>query len=183
MNSIDKNQPERNEENLNAEDAINKIKEIVKSAPNCFFCTGISSGGSDGARPMNVREIDDQGNLWFLSADDSHKNKELTADHSVKLYFQGSEHSDFLQLNGEATILRDKAKIQELWEPIIKTWFTEGVDDPRITVISDPVRWVLLGHQTRKRYRRYQNAFRCNDRQDSRRFYSRKTGSTGVTWL
>ena len=136
MNSIDKNQPERNEENLKAEDAINKIKEIVKSAPNCFFCTGISSGASDGARPMNVREIDDQGNLWFLSADDSHKNKELTADHSVKLYFQGSEHSDFLQLNGEATILRDKAKIQELWEPIIKTWFTEGVDDPRITVIK-----------------------------------------------
>ena len=136
MNSIDKNQEERNEENLKAEDAINKIKEIVESAPNCFFCTAVSSGGSDGARPMNVREIDDQGNLWFLSADDSHKNKELTADHSVKLYFQGSEHSDFLQLNGEATILRDKARIQELWEPIIKTWFTEGVDDPRITVIK-----------------------------------------------
>jgi general stress protein 26 len=26
--------------------------------------------------------------------------------------------------------------IKELWEPIIKTWFTEGVDDPRITVIK-----------------------------------------------
>lgn len=27
-------------------------------------------------------------------------------------------------------------KIKELWDPILKTWFTEGVDDPRITVIK-----------------------------------------------
>ena len=80
--------------------------------------------------------MDDAGNLWFLSADDSHKNAEIALDSSVKLYFHGSPHSDFLQLNGHATILRDKAKIKELWEPIIKTWFTEGIDDPRITVIK-----------------------------------------------
>lgn len=39
-------------------------------------------------------------------------------------------------LSGQATVSRDKAKIKELWEPIVKTWFTEGVDDPRITVIK-----------------------------------------------
>ncbi|MGE3509589.1 MAG: pyridoxamine 5'-phosphate oxidase family protein [Vicinamibacterales bacterium] len=27
-------------------------------------------------------------------------------------------------------------KIDELWEPLAKTWFTEGKDDPRITVIK-----------------------------------------------
>lgn len=37
---------------------------------------------------------------------------------------------------GEATVSRDKPKIEELWEPIIKTWFTEGKDDLRITVIK-----------------------------------------------
>ena len=26
-------------------------------------------------------------------------------------------------------------KIKELWNPMLKTWFTEGVDDPRISVI------------------------------------------------
>lgn len=85
---------------------------------------------------MSVQQIDEEGNFWFLSADDSHKNAELELDPSVKLYFQGSPHSDFLQIEGRATISRDKAKIEELWEPIIKTWFTGGVDDPRITVIK-----------------------------------------------
>lgn len=85
---------------------------------------------------MSVQQVDDKGNLWFLSADDSHKNEELSANPTVTLYFQGSPHSDFLYLKGRATVSRDKAKIKELWKFVIKTWFTEGVDDPRITVIK-----------------------------------------------
>ena len=45
---------------------------------------------SCGTRPMGVQNVDDDGNLWFLSANDSHKNGELARDPSVKLYFQGS---------------------------------------------------------------------------------------------
>ena len=36
----------------NASDAINKIKEIVQQAPNCFFCTSAASSNSPAARPM-----------------------------------------------------------------------------------------------------------------------------------
>jgi general stress protein 26 len=59
----------------------------------------------------------------------------LHDDPTVTLYFQGSPHSDFMQLRGKAVISRERARIQELWEPILSTWFTEGIDDPRITVI------------------------------------------------
>ena len=100
-----------------------------------LLCTGIATGDSEGARPMSVREVDAAGNLWFLSATDSHKNAEIARDPRVTLYFQGSAHSDFLVLHGTASISTDRAKIRELWEPIIKTWFTGGVDDPRISVI------------------------------------------------
>jgi general stress protein 26 len=83
-----------------------------------------------------VQEVDDSGNLWFLSADDSHKNEELQRNPNVRLYFQGSTHSDFLLLTGTATASRDRARIKELWKPLMKTWFTEGEGDPRITVIK-----------------------------------------------
>ena len=85
---------------------------------------------------MNVRQVDDAGHLWFLSADDSHKNLELETDPTVSLFFQGTEHSDFLHLRGRASVSRNRAKLEELWEPILKTWFTGGIDDPRITVIE-----------------------------------------------
>ena len=136
MNSVNEDQPQETRDDLTGLQAIAKIREVVGQAQTCFFCTAASSTGSNGTRPMNVRQVDDEGNLWFLSADDSHKNEELALDPFVKLYFQGSPHSDFLQLSGRATISRDKAKIKELWEPVIRTWFTGGVDDPRITVIK-----------------------------------------------
>ena len=135
MDSINKNQPEENHKDLNHQDAVKKIQEIVKKAQTCFFCT-VPNGESLGTRPMSVQKVDEHGNLWFLSADDSHKNQELAADQTVKLFFQGSPHSDFLQLDGMATVSRDKEKIKELWEFVIKAWFTGGVDDPRITVIK-----------------------------------------------
>lgn len=136
MDSINRNQAEDNHEDLSGKEAISKLKELVEKAETCFFCTARSTGGSDGARPMAVLQVDESGNLWFLSAIDSHKNAELALDSAVKLYFQGSPHSDFLQLDGEASVSQDKTKIRELWKPTIKTWFTEGVDDPRITVIQ-----------------------------------------------
>lgn len=84
---------------------------------------------------MSVQKLDDEGVFWFLSSNDSHKNAELAANPSVQLLFQGSDYSDFLQLYGKATVSEDKAKIKELWNPILKTLFTKGVDDPRISVI------------------------------------------------
>lgn len=136
MDSINRNQPEENRADLSGRDAITKIKELIEQASTCFFCTTVPLGDSSGARPMSVQQVDDQGSLFFLSAIDSHKNQELAKDPSVRLFFQGSAHSDFLQLNGKAVVYVDKAKIKELWRPIIKTWFTEGVDDPRITIIK-----------------------------------------------
>jgi general stress protein 26 len=136
MDSINRNQPKENREDLSGEHAVAKIRAIVKQAESCFFCTGVTTSDSEGARPMNVREVDDQGNLWYLSASDSHKNREVAINPAVTLYFQASPHSDFLRLSGHAMILTDREKIKQLWSPVLKTWFTEGIDDPRITLIK-----------------------------------------------
>ena len=136
MDSINKQQEEDNFENLEGESAIKKIKELTDKAPSCFFCTHIETGKPFATRPMSVQKVDDAGNLWFLSANDSHKNQEIKNDMQVQLLFQGSNYSDFLNLSGKATVSEDKKMIHELWEPILKTWFTGGVDDPRISVIK-----------------------------------------------
>lgn len=136
MDSINKNQPEDNFKALAGEEAVEKLKEMGKEAPTCFFCTKIKKGQSFSTRPMSVQQVDDEGNFWFLSAADSHKNEELKTDTSVQLLFQESKYSDFLTIYGKAKITKNKEKIKELWNPILKAWFTEGENDPRITVIK-----------------------------------------------
>ncbi len=136
MNSINQQQPEENMKDLGGPEAIAKIKEMVDSAKSCFFLTNIKSGLPVSMRPMSVQKVDDEGNFWFLSANDSHKDLEISKDPMVHLLFQGSPHSDFLNIYGIAEVSEDKEKIKELWEPIMKVWFTEGQDDPRISVIK-----------------------------------------------
>lgn len=135
MDSINRNQPETNRRDLRGTDAVQQIRDLVNESKTCFFCTAVTVNHSEGARPMSALQVDDAGNLWFLSASDSHKNREVALDPAVTLYFQASAHAGFLRLSGRAAISTDRAKIKELWQPIFATWFTEGIEDPRITVI------------------------------------------------
>jgi general stress protein 26 len=136
MNSINKQQPEDNFKNLEGTNAWAKAKEIAEIAKSCFFCTGIKTGLPFSVSPMSFQKFDDNGDIWFLSPKDSHKNKDISHDPFVQLLFQESPHSGFMTIYGVAEISDDKAKIDELWEPIVKTWFTEGKNDPRISVIK-----------------------------------------------
>ncbi|MET0635642.1 MAG: pyridoxamine 5'-phosphate oxidase family protein [Chitinophagaceae bacterium] len=135
MDSINKQQKEDNYKDLHGNEAARKIKELTEKAGNCFFCTNTQATESFATRPMSVRQINDDGIFWFLSSVDSNKNAEIKSNNKVRLLLQGSTYSDFLSIEGTATISQDKEMIKELWEPILKTWFTDGIDDPRITVI------------------------------------------------
>src|SRR5918995_5871313 len=64
MGSINENQPETNREDLRGREAVEKIRELVGKAKNCFFCTSAPAGETGGARPMKVRGGDDDGELW-----------------------------------------------------------------------------------------------------------------------
>lgn len=133
MSDIIKNQEEKNHQDLYGNYSIKKIRELAEDQ-TCFFCT--SQGTRGAARPMSVLKIDDEGCLWFLSPNDSNQNKEIEQNSAVNIYFQGSNHLSFMHLYGNASITTDKDLINELWNPYFKTWFTEGENDPRISIIK-----------------------------------------------
>jgi general stress protein 26 len=115
--------------------AIDKMKELVKHESVCHFATKLTQLPIT-TRPMSVQEVDDEGNFWFLSAIDSHQNQDILTDPRVQLFFSNTSNYEFLTIFGTATISQDRAKIEEYWTDIAKAWFTEGKDDPRISVIK-----------------------------------------------
>lgn len=135
MDSVQQQKSADHHEDLHGQAAIERLRAMVTDAPNCFFCTASTPGRASDTRPMNVREVDEAGNLWFLSSRDSLKNRELEADATVELFFQANTHSGFLHITGRASVSRDRAVIDRLWGPMLANWFTGGPDDPRITVI------------------------------------------------
>lgn len=118
--------------NLAGTEALKKLKDLAEGI--CMFTTFTDSRPVP-SRPMALQGVDDEGTLYFFSAASSNKNKELAADPAVQLFFCKEGPSEYLSLYGSATISRDREKIEEYWNPFVKTWFQGGKDDPDLTVI------------------------------------------------
>jgi general stress protein 26 len=123
-------------ENLNDEEAIDKLKSLVNEIMVCFFCTNVNTNIGATCRPMSAIKVCDQGNIWFFSDKNSDKNKAIASNKNVQLFFSHPGKSSYLVVDGEAEILFDKTKIEELWTPIAKIWFKDGKDDPDISIIK-----------------------------------------------
>ena len=121
--------------NLRAADAVEKIREIAKDANICMFVTDLSNLPLTG-RPMATQEVDEEGNIWFMSNRNSDKNKEIDNDDKVQLFYSHTSNYEYLSIFGRAEIVNDRLKIEELWTPMAKTWFKEGKDDPNISLIK-----------------------------------------------
>lgn len=121
---------------LEGMEAREKIRELIEKTSICFFVTRTSYPGSTNARPMMVQEIDDEGNLWFISSADSHKDQELNNNPEVYLYFQSSGGGEFLEVLGRASVCGDQQRIEQLWKPEFNAWFERGKEDPKVSLIK-----------------------------------------------
>ena len=124
-----------NTKDLNQQAAIKKLKELAEEINICLFCSNLNTDGAT-TRPMGTQQVDDNGDIWFFSAKDSDKNREIEEDEHVQLFYAHPGKSSYMVVNGTATISYDRAKIEELWSPLAKTWFKEGKDDPNISLIK-----------------------------------------------
>lgn len=81
--------------------------------------------------------------LWFVSADNTEKLRDLEHDPHVNLTYYRESSREWVSVSGLATISRDRQKIRELYAPDWKMYFpNEG--DPRHGTADDP-RMVLIG--------------------------------------
>lgn len=116
-------------------EAIDKMKEMVGHNAICMFTSSVDEVPLQ-TRPMTTQEVDDEGNFWFLSPKDSHKNYEIKSDARVQLLFANTSESEYLTVYGRATVLDDRKKIEEMWSPMAKAWFEQGKDDPNLSLIK-----------------------------------------------
>lgn len=123
-----------NYKDLFSTEAVAKIKEMAEDIKVCMFCTELSSKPIP-TRPMALQEVDNEGNLWFISSNESNKNFEIEEDNDVQLIFAKNADNHFISVYGQATIYEDRATIEDKWSPMAKAWFDEGKDDPEVSII------------------------------------------------
>jgi general stress protein 26 len=81
--------------------------------------------------------------LWFVTADNTAKVRDLEADPHLNLAYYKDATREWISVSGVGTISRDRARIRELYAADWKAWFADG-GDPRHGTADDP-RIVLIG--------------------------------------
>lgn len=121
--------------NLAGAEAVAKIKELATGADMCMFTTSLSKLPLT-ARPMSTVDVDEEGNIWFISMRSSDKNAEIEKDARVQLFYASRNANEYLSVYGEAEIVIDKEMFREKWVPEAKAWMEDGVDDPEMSLIK-----------------------------------------------
>ena len=123
-------------QNLNNKEGIVKLKQLVESITTGFFCTNLNNQDGSTATIMTAQQVDEEGNIWFFSGLDSDRNRDIKVDKKVQLFFSDTNKNFYLVANGEASIVTDKAKMKELWNPFLKIWFKDGIEDSNISLLK-----------------------------------------------
>lgn len=109
-----------------------KVAELLKGFRFCMFTT-VEPGGKLVARPMSIQESEFDGDLWFIAERNSGEVAQIGGDSSVGLTF--SSNDTWMSLSGTAEQVDDDAKLKELWNPWVQSWFPNGPEDPNATLI------------------------------------------------
>jgi len=114
--------------------SIEKIRDLTEGIDFCMLTT--IDGGHLRSRPMSTQKFEFDGDLWFFTDDNTHKIQEIEKDNRVCVAYSKPAENVYLSISGAAKVVKDRAKIEELWSPILKAWFPDGLDDPSLCLLK-----------------------------------------------
>jgi general stress protein 26 len=117
------------------QEAIKKVNDLIEDIDFAMLTT-VDTDGVLRSRPMSTQEAEFDGTLWFFTSDNTHKVEEIERDNRVNASYAEPDDNVYVSVSGTASITKDRAKMEELWNPILKAWFPEGLDDPHICLLK-----------------------------------------------
>lgn len=123
------------DERMTQTEAIVRLKELVEDIDFTMLTTQDAAGNLV-SRPMSTRQMDETGDIWFFTADDSKKADEVRADHEVGLSYLDAKGMRFVSVAGRAAVVHDRAKMEELYTASLDIWFEDGLETPDIALLK-----------------------------------------------
>jgi general stress protein 26 len=117
------------------EHAIKKLSMLINHIPVAMLTTA-EPDGTLRSRPMATQKTEFDGTLWFFTQAHSPKVDEIDREHQVNLSYADAQTHVYVSVSGIATLVRDAARNEELWNPIYKIWFPGGLDDPELALLK-----------------------------------------------
>lgn len=116
------------------EASIKRLAELIHDVDIAMFTT-VAPGGKLVSRPLGTQQVEFDGDLWFATECDSGKAAEIAANPHVNVAYAAPAKGIYVSVAGRASLVRDRAKIEQFWSPAMKVYFHGGKDDPNLCLI------------------------------------------------
>ena len=119
------------------------VADLLAKLDICMLTTHAEDGSLHGRPMSNNGEVEYDGDSWFFASADSRKIGEIEADPHVELAFIDTPNGTWVNVEGEATVIRDdEERKRELWQKDLERWFQNGPDDPAVVLIKVSARHI-----------------------------------------
>lgn len=120
---------------LTPQEAVKKVASIVKDVKFAMLTTTTAQGHLH-ARPMTTQQTEFDGDVWFVGAKDSEAVADMRARPQVNVSYANPDKGVYASINGQAELVEDPAKLDELWSDFYRAYFPQGKTDPNIQLIK-----------------------------------------------
>jgi len=111
---------------------ISKVTDIINHSHIGMFTT-INEAGALVSRPLAVQDVKDDGDMWFFTGEGTSQVAHIAADPRANVSF--GKRTEWVSVAGTAEVIRDRAKIRELWNQAVEAWFPDGPDTPEVVLL------------------------------------------------
>jgi general stress protein 26 len=108
---------------------------MIAEAKICMLTT-MTPDGRHVSRPMGLQDVEFDGDLWFFAYSTSDLVAQIAQHPQVNVAFSDTSHQNWISIAGAAERVDDRAKAAELWSPLLKAWFPDGLDTPELTLVK-----------------------------------------------
>ncbi|MDB6002513.1 MAG: ral stress protein [Rhizobacter sp.] len=113
-----------------------QLWELIHDIKFAMFAAR-SSDGEIRSRPLTTQnKIDEGGVLWFFVSKSSELVQDLRTEPQVNVSYADPGDDSYVSVAGTATLSEDRAKVEELFTPMAKAWFTQGPNDPDLQLVQ-----------------------------------------------
>ena len=119
-----------------ADNEAAKLVELAKDI-RITMLTTVDANGHFVSRPMAHQLVEPDGDLWLFAERDSRVTEQITANSHVGLTMSSSD--TWISIDGDAEVVDDQQKKEELWNGWVEAWLPQGPSDPSVVLIKvDP---------------------------------------------
>ena len=111
---------------------LETLKKIVEGAKVAMLVTH-SLNDNLVSRPMQLQEVEFDGDIWFLTRSDTNKYEEIQKNPKVNVVIADKSYAS---IAGTAEIVNDPARQEQYWSKAYEAMFDLQANDPLIKLIK-----------------------------------------------